>query len=854
MTAMKTSSVKSAVKLADADVSMETSGKRTGLVFLLTFLLLAAGIIGVGMFYYRSHAKQQRAEVGQQLSAIADLKVVELTQWRKERLGYANLLFQNAAFSVVVQRFFESPDDADAQHQLQTWLDKFAANMGYDRIRLLDAQGVTRLSSPIGLPTASAVVVEFAAKARQSGRVLLQDFYRSEQTQKISLGLLVPIFDEQETSRALGVLDLRIDPHVYLYPFLQRWPTPSPSAETLLVRREGNEVLFLNELRFQTNTTLNLRIPLDRLTLPAVQAVNGQESLVEGIDYRGVPVLAAVRTVPDSPWALVARIDESEVYAPLNGLLWQVGVMVVALLFGVGTCVGLLWRRQRIRFYQERAESAEVLRDITDRKLALEEASRMATVVRDSNDAITVQDFAGRITAWNHGAELIYGYSEAEALQMNIERLTAPGKIEEQKDFVRRLLEGEAVTSLETQRVTKDGRVLDVWMTVTKLVDDAGKPIGIASTERDITDRKLALEEASRMATVVRDSNDAITVQDFAGRITAWNHGAELIYGYSEAEALQMNIERLTAPGKIEEQKDFVRRLLEGEAVTSLETQRVTKDGRVLDVWMTVTKLVDDAGKPIGIASTERDITDRKLALEEASRMATQLEAANKELEAFSYSVSHDLRAPLRAIDGYGRILVEDYTERLDDEGRRVLAVISSETRRMGQLIDDLLAFSRLGRQKLEMSEINMTTLAQAVFEEQLAQAPERNLQVDLKPMSPAYGDRAMLRVVFTNLISNAIKFTKHCDPAQIEIGSRNEDGQVVYYVKDNGAGFDMKYASKLFGVFQRLHSTEEFEGTGVGLALIQSVIRHHGGRIWAEAKVNEGATFTFALPNKKGK
>ncbi len=732
MTAMKTSSVKSAVKLADADVSMETSGKRTGLVFLLTFLLLAAGIIGVGMFYYRSYAKQQRAEVGQQLSAIADLKVVELTQWRKERLGYANLLFQNAAFSVVVQRFFESPDDADAQHQLQTWLDKFAANMGYDRIRLLDAQGVTRLSSPIGLPTASAVVVEFAAKARQSGRVLLQDFYRSEQTQKISLGLLVPIFDEQETSRALGVLDLRIDPHVYLYPFLQRWPTPSPSAETLLVRREGNEVLFLNELRFQTNTTLNLRIPLDRLTLPAVQAVNGQESLVEGIDYRGVPVLAAVRTVPDSPWALVARIDESEVYAPLNGLLWQVGVMVVALLFGVGTCVGLLWRRQRIRFYQERAESAEVLRDITDRKLALEEASRMATVVRDSNDAITVQDFAGRITAWNHGAELIYGYSEAEALQMNIERLTAPGKIEEQKDFVRRLLEGEAVTSLETQRVTKDGRVLDVWMTVTKLVDDAGKPIGIASTERDITDRKLALEEASRMA--------------------------------------------------------------------------------------------------------------------------TQLEAANKELEAFSYSVSHDLRAPLRAIDGYGRILVEDYTERLDDEGRRVLAVISSETRRMGQLIDDLLAFSRLGRQKLEMSEINMTTLAQAVFEEQLAQAPERNLQVDLKPMSPAYGDRAMLRVVFTNLISNAIKFTKHCDPAQIEIGSRNEDGQVVYYVKDNGAGFDMKYASKLFGVFQRLHSTEEFEGTGVGLALIQSVIRHHGGRIWAEAKVNEGATFTFALPNKKGK
>ena len=235
------------------------------------------------------------------------------------------------------------------------------------------------------------------------------------------------------------------------------------------------------------------------------------------------------------------------------------------------------------------------------------EMRRMATVVRDSNDAITIQDFEGKITAWNRGAELMYGYSEAEALAMNIERLTAPGKIEEQKDFVRRLLAGEAVTSLETQRLTKDGRVLDIWMTVTKLVDDAGKPIGIASTERDITGRKLALEEASRMATVVRDSNDAITIQDFEGRITAWNRGAERMFGYSEEEALQMTIWQLAPPDKAAEQKDFIRRIFAGEKVSSFETRRVTKDGHVLDVWLTVTKLVDDAGKPIGIASTERD-------------------------------------------------------------------------------------------------------------------------------------------------------------------------------------------------------------------------------------------------------
>ena len=183
-----------------------------------------------------------------------------------------------------------------------------------------------------------------------------------------------------------------------------------------------------------------------------------------------------------------------------------------------------------------------------------------------------------------------------------------------------------------------------------------------------------------------------------------------------------------------------------------------------------------------------------------------------------------------------------------------MLGVISGETQRMGQLIDDLLAFSQLGRQKLESSDTDMTALAQAVYERLAAQAPERALQLELKPLAPAHGDRAMMQVVWDNLLSNAIKFTKHRDPAMIEIGSRQEDGQDVYYVKDNGAGFDMKYAHKLFGVFQRLHSTEEFEGTGVGLALIQRVIHRHGGRVWAEGKVNEGATFYFSLPRMKGK
>jgi two-component system sensor kinase len=234
-------------------------------------------------------------------------------------------------------------------------------------------------------------------------------------------------------------------------------------------------------------------------------------------------------------------------------------------------------------------------------------------------------------------------------------------------------------------------------------------------------------------------------------------------------------------------------------------------------------------------------------------RLAAELEAARKELEVFSYSVSHDLRAPLRAVDGFSRILVEEYAERLDDDGRRMLGVIRAEALRMGRLIDALLVFSRLGRQEMEQETIDMHELAQAVFDELAAREPERKLQLDLRPLPAACGTRTMIRQVWENLIGNAIKFTKGRQVGEIEIGARDgEDGSPVYYVKDNGAGFDMRLAEKLFGIFQRFHSEEEFPGIGIGLALVQRILHRHGGSIRAEAEVNRGATFSFTLPNPK--
>ena len=226
-----------------------------------------------------------------------------------------------------------------------------------------------------------------------------------------------------------------------------------------------------------------------------------------------------------------------------------------------------------------------------------------------------------------------------------------------------------------------------------------------------------------------------------------------------------------------------------------------------------------------------------------------QIEAANKELESFSYSVSHDLRAPLRSILGYAQVLEEDYVDKLGQEARKILGTIQQNAVRMNALIDDLLEFSRLGKQELQKSEVNTEKIVKSTLQ-QISASTRHSAEVKINPLMPAYADYSLLNQVWVNLISNAIKYSAKKEKPMVEIGSHKEDNEIIFYIKDNGTGFDMEYVHKLFGVFQRLHKAEDFEGTGVGLALVQRIVNRHGGRVWAEGKVSEGATFYFSLPD----
>lgn len=344
-------------------------------ILVLVFVILIIGVMTAGYSYYINYEKQFRLGIEQDLSSIATLKVHQIVQWRKERLGDAKAIYMNAEFSGLIYRLLKNQNDIDVKKRIQIWIDIITSSYLYESISLHDLKGRELVTSPMGKIHSHVFFPKLLSEIQKSGDIIFKDFYRDENDLSIYLGIFIPI---QSDNNLIGILDLRLDPRQYLYPLINEWPTPSKTAETLIVRREGNETVFLNELKFQKNTALNLRRPLTELKLPAARAALGKKEFIDGTDYRGVPVIAYVCPIPDSPWFLVTRIDKSEVYAPLRKWLWAIIILVVVLIIGSGASVGFVWRNQRSKFHLERYQSTENIRKL----------NRVYAVLSDINGAI----------------------------------------------------------------------------------------------------------------------------------------------------------------------------------------------------------------------------------------------------------------------------------------------------------------------------------------------------------------------------------------------------------------------------------------------------------------------------------
>jgi PAS domain S-box-containing protein len=534
-----------------------------------------------------------------------------------------------------------------------------------------------------------------------------------------------------------------------------------------------------------------------------------------------------------------------------------------------------------------------ILRDVTERVRAEEIREQLAAVVDSSDDAIISKKLNGTITAWNRGAEKIFGYSAAEAVGKPMVMLIPPERASEEADILARLLRGESVEHFETLRVRKDGKTIHVSVTISPIRNGSGAIIGASKIARDITERKLAEErltgqakELSRRADELTRSRQALEAQtltlqsvldsmaeglvaaDEQGKFVIWNPAAEKILGMRQADlpsAEWADHYGLFLPDGVTpfptEQIPLARAVRGEESSAEMFVRnRQLPEG----IWIEANghPLKGPDGIQRGGVVAFRDITLKRTVEQEIRKLNEELEQrviertaelqeANKELEAFTYSVSHDLRAPLRHIAGFVGILAEEHGPKLEPKAQHYLSRITEGTRKMGLLVDELLNLARVGRQVPSLHFVGLNSMVAEIIVLLQPDYEGRKVEWKIESLPFVECDSVLMKQVFQNLISNALKYSRPRKEAVIEIGVIDTEGGVkTIFVRDNGVGFSMKYADKLFGVFQRLHRAEDFEGTGVGLATVQRIIHKHGGRIWAEAELEKGATFYFTLKN----
>jgi PAS domain S-box-containing protein len=527
--------------------------------------------------------------------------------------------------------------------------------------------------------------------------------------------------------------------------------------------------------------------------------------------------------------------------------------------------------------------------EIAERQRTEEVRGRLAAVVESSDDAIISKTLDGTITAWNPGAEKLFGYSSLEAVGKPMRMLLPPERAQEESAILARIGYGERVDHFETVRVRKDGKRVDVSVTISPIKNSSGAIVGASNIARDITEHKRAESDLAQHAEALARSRQELETQtltlrsvlesmaeglvaaDEQGKFVIWNTAAEKILGLGPTnlpsekwtEHYGLFLPDMVTPFP-NDQLPLVL-AIQGEAST---TEMFVRNPELTEgTWIEVSgsPRKDRDGIVNGGVVAFRDVTRRKADEREILRLnedlelrvterTAQLEAANKELESFSYSVSHDLRAPLRHIIGFSKMLVEEFGSTLDPAAHHYLERIQAGTQKMGLLVDELLNLARLGRHALNLRPTGLNALVAEVVTilQPDIEGRDKGREVEwlIADLPQLDCDPVLVTQVFQNLLANALKFTRKRTHAIIEVGCQKEkeSGQAVLMVRDNGTGFSMKYVDKLFGVFQRLHNAEDFEGTGIGLATVQRIVHKHGGRVWAEGEVDKGAAFYFTL------
>jgi PAS domain S-box-containing protein len=815
----------------------------TKAVLMLAVVALLAG----GSWLYRAEQQQARVNVEERLIIIARLKVFQILTWRAEHLGHAAVLMDSPFLLAAIGGWLEDPRPGAVREAIRVRFTDLCEHYGYDDALLLDPDRQVRLSLS---GRGEIHPEEFAAldDVERTHKPVLVDLHASAMDGTPHLKVVVPLFAgaAAEAQRPIGAAIFVCDPRQFLYPLIQSWPTPSRSAETLLVRRDVDDVLFLNELRHRLATALKLRIPVSRRDLPASMAVLGKEGVVQGRDYRGVQVVAFVTAIPDSPWFMVAKVDAAEIFAPWR----RRSALIVGGLLGLAALVGaaglIVWQRNQSAHYRVLYQSEAALHASQE---------RYGITLRSIADGVIATDPHARVELLNPVAEALTGWSQTEALGKPVTEIFRIAHEETRRpvaDPVSRVIrEGVSVMMANhTVLIARDGTERAIADSAAPIRNDDGQLVGVVQVFHDQTEQRAARKAVDHLAAIVEFSDDAIISTTLDGTIVSWNRAGEKIYGYARQDAIGNNFAMLVPEARRPELHEILETIARGERIEHVDTVCARRDGKSLSVALTVSPMRDATGAVNGASVIARDITARKLAEELLHKLNEDLASSNRELEHFAYVASHDLQEPLRMVSSYTQLLAKRYEDKLDEDAREFIHYAVDGADRMQHLIHDLLSYSRVATHGDHFAPVDTAAvLGEATANLQMA-IQESGAVVTHGPLPVLNGDRSQLMRVFQNLIANAIKFRKGDEPPSVHVSCEPRDGHWCFAVQDNGIGIDRQYFERIFVIFQRLHTREEYPGTGLGLALCQRIVVRHGGEMWVESEVGQGTTFFFTIPS----
>ncbi len=831
------------------------SGRRPVWGFLAIALLLTALIGIMGGFYFKQQQAEARRAAQEELQAIGNFKIRQISDWMNERRGDAETA---GNYKQLSGRFLSDPGNLNLRRDLIQLMNAYRSASGYSAVVLFDSRGIARLATPTNADQQVFFSAEYVQATLRSQKVIITDLHRALSDQSIHLNLLIPIRTKSQVDPLTdGVLLFDVDPYRFLYPLVQSWPTASRTAETLLVRREGSEVLFLNDLRHRPKTALQLRLPVNRPNLPAALAVQGKEGVIEGVDYRGVKVLAVTGRIPNSPWFMVAKVDLDEIYAPLRQQARMTGLFFGALILASFLVAGMLWHQQKLLFAQR-----ELVQRQQAESLLRENAEKLNGLFYLSPLGIALCDLQGRYLEFNQAFQDICGYSAEELKHLDYWKLTPKEYAPQEALQLAAMQETGRYGPYEKEYLHKDGRRVPLCLNGMLITGRDGQSY-IWSLVEDITERKKAevalAQERNLLNSLVTNIPDHIYFKDRASKFIKINATQARAFGLRDpAEAVgRSDVEFFPADEAREYYADDQKVMTTGEPLVDKEEKGTWLDGRV--TWSSTTKvpLRDKAGEIIGLVGVSRDITAHKL-LEEEFRQAQKMQAVGQ----LAAGVAHDFNNILTVIMGNTSILQDGHLDARKQE--EALAQIARSADRAADLTRQLLTFSRrqpMQLKSLDLNEviINVSKLLRSLIGEHIV------LQTQFGGgHAPVQADEGMMEQVLMNLVVNArdampstggriIIQTERVSLDQHAVAPKPEarPGEFIRVsVSDNGCGIPPENLQRIFEPF--FTTKEVGKGTGLGLATVFGIVQQHQGWVEVESQVGLGTTLHIYLPRNK--